>query len=237
MEFRDKNLFNTYLSSLIYLGKGSQGVCYLDKDTNQVIKVFHSYFLNEESLYNEEDILKFSHVINNTILWPIDVIKINNNVIGYTTLYKNMNNLYKVNPLLVNLDLLSSAIYKVCKDIKDISDIGIRLYDVFYNILYKRGKIYIIDTLEYSFYNGNYQVNMKQIDNEIKLFLVDNYFDDFIFNDSQLTKLYLDDYTSSIEFIAYFKEQLSKCLKKDITRLNDASILVRKKDKEIYKRN
>lgn len=237
MEFRDKNLFNTYLSSLVYLGEGSQGVCYLDKNTNQVIKIFHSYFLKEESLYNEEDILKFSHVINNTILWPIDVIKINNKVIGYTTLYKNMNNLYKVNPLLVNLDLLSNAIYRVSKDIKDISDMGIRLYDVFYNILYKKGKIYIIDTLEYSFYNGNYQVNMKQIDNEIKLFLVDNYFDDFIFNDSLLTKLYLDDYTSSIEFITFFKEQLNKYLGKDITRLNDASILVRKKDKEIYKRN
>lgn len=236
MEFTSKNKFNMYLSNLTYLGEGSQGVCYLDPFMKQVIKVFQTYFLKESSLYNEEDILKFSHIKNSTILWPIDVIKINNQVIGYLTSYKKMNNLYKINPLLVNLDLLTMAIYKVFEDIKTVSDMGVRLYDVYYNILYKRGKIYIIDTLEYSFYNGNYQDNIKQIDKEIKLFLVDNYFDDFVFNNSLLTNLYLDDYSSSIKFITYFKEQLSNYLKKDITRLNDAVTLVRKKDKTIYER-
>lgn len=236
MEFASKNKFNMYLSSLMYLGEGFQGICYLDSNTNQVIKVFHTYFLREPSLYNEEDILKFSHIKNNTILWPIDVITINNQVIGYITSYKKMNNLYKINPLLVNLDLLTMAIYKASKDIKYVSDIGVRLYDVCYNILYKGGKMYIIDTLEYSFYNGNYQDNIKAIDKEIKLFLVDNYFDDFIFNNSLLTDLYLDDYTSSIKFITYFKEQLSKSLKKDVIRLNDAVTLVRKKDRIRYER-
>ena len=44
MNFKSEKKLKTYLNSLEFIGQGSQGICYLDKTNNTVIKIFHDFF-------------------------------------------------------------------------------------------------------------------------------------------------------------------------------------------------
>lgn len=52
----EKSKLDNLLKNCVSLGAGSQGEVFLDNNTKQVYKVFHSYFFNEESCFNEYDI-------------------------------------------------------------------------------------------------------------------------------------------------------------------------------------
>ena len=82
----------------------------------------------------------------------------------------------------------------------------------------------------------NYEIGRANIDYEIKLFLVDNYFNSFVYNDRLLKEMYDDRFVSSLEFLKEFRKKLSEYLDKDITKLNDAKSLV-KKSEATYQRS
>ena len=237
MKFFSKEHLDLFLSNLIYLGQGSQGTCYLNKRTNMVIKIFNDYFDNEIAGYSDEFLMRFSFIKNSSFVWPSDVIKIGNEVVGYTMPYKKAKNLYKINPLFVNLNTFDRAAQRVMNDVKVLSDNSIRLYDVIYNILYANGKFYVIDTLEYSKRKTSYEENKKSIDDELKLFLVDNYFDDFVKNDSVLNEMYSNSDISALEFLRTFRTKLSEYVGKDIVKLNDAKCLIKRNEKSSYMRD
>lgn len=113
---------------------------------------------------------------------------------------------------------------------------NIVIYDIMYNILYNNGTFKIIDTLEYS-YGDKVKDNMRGFNLEIMLFLVDNYFDDFVNKNSILKEMYLSDSVSCIEFIEALRYALSSYIGTKITRLNEAKKLIRRKEKPIYIRN
>ena len=75
---------------------------------------------------------------------------------------------------------MEEATIKAEKDVKTLTDNEVRLYDVRYNILYNNGKMYVIDTLEYGNRKVSYEENRMTIDDELMLFLVDNYFEEFV---------------------------------------------------------
>lgn len=237
MKFFSKEHLDLFLSNLIYLGQGSQGTCYLNKRTNMVIKIFNDYFDNEIAGYSDEFLMRFSFIKNGSFVWPSDVIKIGNEVVGYTMPYKKAKNLYKINPLFVNLNTFDRAAQRVMNDVKVLSDNSIRLYDVIYNILYASGKFYVIDTLEYCIRETSYEENRKNIDDEIKLFLVDNYFNDFVRTDTILNEMYNNNDISALDFLRAFRIKLSEYIGKDIEKLNDAKILVKKSTKSKYSRD
>lgn len=234
MEFINRRHFNDYLKGLHYIGQGSQGICYLRKEDNTVFKIFHDYFDYEDPGYTSEDILKFSYIDNNTFLWPKDVIKVSNTIIGYTMPYKKNKNLYQINPLLVNLNNLEQGAISAEKDIKLLTDEGIKLYDVRYNILYSKGKINIIDTLDYTRRNVTYEENRMPLDQELMLFLIDDYFDTFVQDDNLLKEMYMEYEVRGVDFLRVFKKKLSEYMNKDITKLNEAKALVKKNNKPIY---
>ena len=236
MEFINKEHFNAYLKNIKYLGQGCQGICYLDTSTNTVIKVFNDYFDNESTGYTEDYLLRFSNIRNTTFIWPNNVIKVGTEIVGYTMPYKKAKNLCDINPLLVNLDRLEESIIKAEKDVKLLTDNNVKLYDVRYNILYIKGKIYIIDTLDYSYRKVSFRENKMPIDEEIMLFLVDNYFDDFVQNDRMLSAMYMEYEVNSLDFLRLFRNKLSTYIGKDITRLSEAKQLVRKNNCHIYQR-
>lgn len=237
MNFVSREHLDLFLSNLIYLGQGSQGTCYLNKRTNMVIKIFNDYFDNEIAGYSDEFLMRFSFIKNDSFVWPSDVIKIGNEVVGYTMPYKKAKNLYKINPLFVNLNTFDRAAQRVMNDVKVLSDNSIRLYDVIYNILYANGKFYVIDTLEYCIRETSYEENRKNIDDEIKLFLVDNYFNDFVRTDTILNEMYNNNDISALDFLRAFRIKLSEYIGKDIEKLNDAKILVKKSTKSKYMRD
>lgn len=253
MFFDSKDKFFNYLkfmedSGIIKkIGVGSQGICYLDFRNNKVYKIFHQFFDEEDEefyiKYQKEDILRFSHIVNDTFIWSNDVIVVGSEIIGYISDYKNAKSLYKINPLKINLNTFSKFVRNVYKDIRIISDNGILTFDMMYNILYSNKGFFIIDHDDYSYFNSsNDYLYIKNCDNfnyEIMYFLVDNYFNEFVSSYSDLNNMYERKRIDINEFITLFRKHLSEYVGRDIIRLEDASCCFNKnKVKEIrYVRN
>ena len=227
MEFRNKVQFNIYLKSLKYIGMGSEGICYYDKISNRVYKIFHEYYENDRIYFTKEEILQYSGINNKTYIWPNDVIIVDNMLIGYTMPYINAKNLYLIDPLKVSLNGLKKALERVNDDTKILTKNNIKLYDVGYNILYKCNNISIIDTINYENTFVSQEDNMSCINKEIMEFLVDGYFDYFIENNKVLNNMYNDELTSGIEFINEFKKVLSEYSGNDINYLYNVKELIR----------
>ena len=235
VSFNNKNNFDLYLKRLFFLWMGSQGICYLDKKNKVVYKIFHGYFDDEDEGYTADDILKFSGIRNNTFIWPSDVVYANGRIIGYTMPYVSSVNLCDTDLLSTNLNLLEKAIDKSYCDIEILTKNNVCLYDVMYNILYSNGKINVIDSMEYNFGNASLKENMAAFDAEIKYFLVDNYFDEFVNNDILLREMYHDKKNvTSLEFLRMFRNKLSEYIGTDIDKLEKAKILVMKLDDPYY---
>ena len=235
VSFNSKNNFDLYLKRLFFLGMGSQGICYLDKKNKIVYKIFHGYFDDEDEGYTADDILKFSGIRNNTFIWPSDVVYANGRIIGYTMPYVSSVNLCNTDLLSTNLNLLEKAIDKSYCDIEILTKNNVCLYDVMYNILYSNGKINVIDSMEYNFGNASLKENMAAFDAEIRYFLVDNYFDEFVNNDILLREMYHDKKNvTSLEFLRMFRNKLSEYIGTDIDKLEKAKKLVMKLDDPYY---
>ncbi|MDY4859208.1 MAG: hypothetical protein SO167_05915 [Bacilli bacterium] len=235
VSFNNKNNFDLYLKRLFFLGMGSQGICYLDKKNKIVYKIFHGYFDDEDEGYTADDILKFSGIRNNTFIWPNDVVYANGRIIGYTMPYVSSVNLCNTDLLSTNLNLLEKAIDKSYCDIEILTKNNVCLYDVMYNILYSNGKINVIDSMEYNFGNASLKENMAAFDAEIRYFLVDNYFDEFVNNDILLREMYHDKKNvTSLEFLRMFRNKLSEYIGTDIDKLEKAKKLVMKLDDPYY---
>ena len=235
VSFNNKNNFDLYLKRLFFLGMGSQGICYLDKKNKIVYKIFHEYFDDEDEGYTADDILKFSGIRNNTFIWPSDVVYANGRIIGYTMPYVSSVNLCDTDLLSTNLNLLEKAIDKSYCDIEILTKNNVCLYDVMYNILYSNGKINVIDSMEYNFGNASLKENMAAFDAEIRYFLVDNYFDEFVNNDILLREMYHDKKNvTSLEFLRMFRNKLSEYIGTDIDKLEKAKKLVMKLDDPYY---
>lgn len=245
MYFEDKNHFFTYLDIftnlgiIVRVGSGSQGTVYYNRKNNKVFKIFHQFFeeYDEEYYvrYTKEEFLKFSKIVNDTYKWPIDVVMVGDEVVGYVNDYIIGRSLYEINPLVVNLDNLSLALNKVVRDVKTISDNGVLSYDVMYNIMYGNNGLFVIDHDEYSYSdmdsNMLYLQNAKNFNDGIVSFLVDNYFDEFVLSFSDLNQLYTGREINTCEFLRLFRKHLSEYVGENILTLSDASSCLNKKRK------
>ena len=235
MKFVNKEHFDAFLNCLSFLGQGSQGICYLDSKNRIVYKVLHEYFDEDENIYfSKDDLLKFSDIKNKTFIWPTDIISVDGKVYGYIMPYKRAKNLYASNPLIVYLNSLEKGRLRAEKDIKLLTDKGVNICDLRYNTLYSNGNIYVIDTIEYDYKLSTYKENREGLDMELMLFLVDNYFDDFVFSNSVLREMYLEFEVRGIDFMREFRKMLSEYIGEDVVYLNKAKSLVKKNNNPIY---
>lgn len=220
MNFINREHFDMFLKNLKFLGVGSQGVCYLDEKHKVVYKVFHTYFDKEKSDYRIQEILRFSNIVNDTFIWPSDVISVSGEIVGYTMPYVRAKSLYENDPLLVDLNAFEKASVKCTEDIKLVTNKGVAIYDLMYNILYGNGRVIL-------------SKNMKTFDYEVKLFLVDNYFNEFVNENKMLREMYLSD-TSALEFLKFFRSKLSEYVGQDVDKLGKAKSLVKRNSKPKY---
>lgn len=72
------------------------------------------------------------------------------------------------------------------------------------------------------------------LDQELMLFLIDDYFDTFVQDDNLLKEMYMEYEVRGVDFLRVFKKKLSEYMNKDITKLNEAKALVKKNNKPIY---
>ena len=237
MTFICKDHLNNYLNNIEYLGQGSQGVCYVDRERNIVVKIFHDYFDNEECGYSFDDIIKHNFVKNKTFIWATDVIIVDGNIVGCKMPYIQYKNLYETDPLRVNLDSFAKGILSAESDIKLLTEKNIRIFDIMYNILYKSGKFKVIDTMEYGNAPTQYEANRRGFDLEIMKFLVDNYFNYFVLQDTILSDMYLSHGVSGYEFLTALRHKISEYLGFEVTTLNQVKSLVRRIPTPKYERN
>lgn len=240
MNFNNKQeLMNFLKCKLTFIGSGSQGECYLDKNTNSVYKIFIDYIEEDICFYSEEDLLKFKNIKNNTFVFATDIVRVNENVVGYISKYVNATNLYKLNPLNVNLDKFNLSIKKAKKDIDFISKNKIKLYDIPYNILLG-SKIYVtdFDDFNYTDVDLNKLKNMNNYSFNLELFwfLVDGYFNEFVKSNNELSELY-ETKDDIIMFLKLFRRDLSEYVGIKINKLNECKKYLNKKIEEpIYLR-
>jgi len=238
MEFKNKQELQESIIKMRYIGMGSQATCYLDVNNQLVYKIFH-FYLEEKfaNKYSYEDIMRFSNIKNQTFIWPNDVILVNNKIEGYTLPYKNAKNLCYIDPLTINLRQFENGIYKALEDIKLLTDNNVSINDIVYNIMYSNANFYVIDTIEYENRKVSYNHNVEGFDYELKHFLVDGYFDDFIKENRMLLEQYKDSKASALVFLKELKKQLSEYLDEPIIMLGDAKKLVKKNVNHLYFRD
>jgi len=241
MNFKSREHLETFLDNLKIIGMGSQGVCYYNPYDNSVYKIFHQFFDEDDDIeyhvtYEEKEILRFSDVKNNTFVWPISVIRVKDEVVGYKTPYIKAKSLYQCNPMNVNLDSLFESILKARSDLDTISNHHILTYDMMYNVLYGN-KFYIIDHDEYSYSDKDSlwirKNNYENFDMEIYYFLVDGLFQDFVDSNKLLRELYKDKKDDVLIFLNQLRYSLSEMVDKEITTLQDASKCC---DQKVYRR-
>ena len=248
MYFNNKKDLICFLKTKNYLGCGSQGTCFLDLNTNIVYKVFNQ-FLDEDYdedeyiEYSKDDIMRYSHLVNNTFIFPKDVIIVNDVVVGYITDFVKAIHLNCVSNLCINLDNFSKGIEIANKDIKFLSDNNITLFDVVYNLLYDEvnDRFYVTDCDEFGrgLDDLNYdEYNFKNFNSEIYWFLIDGYFNEFIKGHKDLNKMYNDKDEDLLYFLKLFRKYLSEYLDKDIKYLyQDEKVRNKKKHEPIYMRH
>ena len=234
MIFNSKKELLMYLKYIIELGYGSQGITYHDKKLNKAIKVYHEVFDDEMSYLtkNKEETLKFNQAVNNTYIFPDDVLMLNDKIVGYTSKFVSGKNLQYINPLSVNINNLMQSIKQVKEDTKLISENKIKSYDVMYNIMYDYENIAVIDTEEYNYSilpvkdliaKNNYSFNIG-----IKQFLIDNYFDEFVASNKELNDMYNSDDADILELLRTFRQCISEQTGYEISNLNKASSCLNK---------
>ena len=238
MEFKNSEDLMYFVKGLKYIGSGSSGKAFYSKKTNKVYKIYDEFFDYDPecSIFRtEEEVLRFKNEKSGLAVFPEDVIRINGYILGEVQPVALGKNLYKINPLRVNLDNFSQAISNAYDGIILLSKKGIRTYDVTYNTMYnpiKDGKISMIDTIEWS-YSGKstdelIRENINNFSYEICLFLVDEIFDSFVESNVQLKSLYKDK-EDAHEFVGVFRKVLSEAVGKKVETLADAKKLFDKK--------
>ena len=140
--------------------------------------------------------------------------------------------LYKQDPLEINLNDFTKAIFNIYEAIEMISKQGILTYDMMFNILYNQD-FFIIDHDEYMFKDLDWQIlnkeNKKNFNMELFYFLIDGYFDEFIKKYPLLKKMYKEKEIDILDFLKLFRNKLSEIIGLEIKCLNEAQKLINKK--------
>ena len=232
MEFKSKKDLLLKIKFLKEIGRGSQGICCLDKNNSLVYKIFYQFLDNSViEKYSYSEIMQFSNIKNNTYVFPKDVLTVDNDIVGYIENYVSSKELTSVNPIKVSLDKLINCINKVYSDIETISENGVLTYDVMYNILYK-DKFNIIDSDEYVIRDNDpsylFDLNKERFNYAIYNFLVDNYFDEFIRNYKILNNMYKYKEADVTVFIELLRKNLSEYIGFEVNKLGDAKECINK---------
>lgn len=234
MNFTSRKELDRFLNSLILLDTvGSQGVTYVDSKKKLVYKISHCYFDNELEYidFSSESVSQFKNIESKAFIFPSDVITLNGVVVGFIMAYAPGVNLFKLNPLGINLDWFLKKLSETIEAIKIISKQKVNCYDMMYNILLGK-QFYFIDTLEYTLRNRSFNDlvhnNLIPFNLEVMYFLVDSIFNNIIKDSKILTEMLESkgEGISILVFVQELREYLKSLVKSDIITLNDARMFL-----------
>jgi len=236
MEFKTREDAYALMKRCKYLDGGSQGKCYVDRRKGLVYKFYQSFLdpIDDNSFFTEEEVLAFKHIKSDMFVFPYDVMKQGSEVIGDISIYKDAINLYKLNPLTVDLNRLLSLCEIAIKEVELITRQSVNCYDMLYNIMLG-DRLYVVDSLDDSLRERDYNEllldNMEQFNVSIIDFLISNLFENVI-KENRILQEMCDSKcvdTSITIFITELKKYLSELVGREITFLNEA---IRYRNKE-----
>lgn len=209
MEFKSRQELELYTKRLKYLGLGSCGICFLSRSNDRVIKVFHK---DAEVIRDRDHLLRYKDLSNDSFIFADDVITIDGEIVGIISPYIRGLDLCRTNPLHVDLDQFEVAINNAHLDVEDITEKGITLNDVMYNIIYDKhsNNLFVKDYDEFSSTRTSFEQNRAEFDLELYYFLVDGILNGFVESDSVLKELYSSKENDILTFLDLYRKKLSE---------------------------
>ena len=230
-----KEEFNKLWNKLEFLEKGGEGIC-KRLNNKEIIKYLDSPYANLDG----EKILKFKEFKSKTYLFPYKVFYIDDKLMGYITKYSRGKNLIEVPRDTIRFDKFISGVKKVENDCNILSQKGIMTFDILFNILYKNGVFYIIDTCDYEIVDKDckelYKDNISYFNYSLLEFLVKDRFYKFVFTSKELSELYkeAENGESIILFLKTLRQRLSEYCDKDVKVVRDAKKAMTLCHKSVY---
>ncbi|MEG2322199.1 MAG: hypothetical protein RSB71_01750 [Bacilli bacterium] len=220
---------NHLLANLYELGGGSEATCY--KFKNMVLKYFNGPCCEQR---DKEQIMQFTNLNNDSFLFPKAIIYIKEEIVGCLMPFVEGKNNNEFVFKRANYQQIIDATTKIYNDTLLLSDkkiIGIDICDV--NTIFDGNKFSIIDTLD--FYvdlnkDNIFKGNISAFSNGLFEHLVVSV-KDFV-NDKESLKRYKKDkylMENPIYFLELLRNELSQYCGFEITRLEEAAKILKKK--------
>ena len=176
INFHSKIEFDTYIMKKVCenLGSGSEGCCYkgIDGKAYKCIDYDEEYFFPD---YDINKIITTSDITNESFAFPQILFTIAGEVVGYMSDLVEPNLFHdcflaELNTIdHIDFDKLIEAYYKMKNDVSALTDSGIRIYDLPFNLLFDGEKLVGTDTCSYSYDKEiSLEENIDSLDTAIK---------------------------------------------------------------------
>lgn len=225
-----------FLSYLKPLGVGGEGSCYVFR--GRALKVFdgpkysslscnsdegllyfspdfYDYDIDETLIPDEEYIMRYSSIQNDTFVFADGIFRTNNKIRGLFMPLITMPRLREFRVASTKYDSLIRALKKCTKDVKLISSYGIEIVDVAdVNIFFDGRNFKIADTLEYKDNDAEPDIVLKTNVTTVSKFLIEYFTKGNIKRSLKLNKNMLDLYRDrkNIECPSMFFTELKRHL-------------------------
>ena len=227
-----------YLKGAIPIGVGTTAICFLIKD-NKVLKLYRNTYLKNVMFdyYNMEDKLSLlSTVSNESFIGPEELLKKDDEIIGYMYDYKKGRTLKSLTDNASKENIINPY-KKLIKNSSEISKFNIIFFDLHQRNVILSDEYYVIDLDKFYIDENGYDIermNRIAINKTILSALFDLKFNEYLqFIDKRLTDLYRSANSESEDaFIDLINElYLYNDTKKDVKR----NTLIHKYCKDSFK--
>ena len=158
-------------NSVIFIGEGSEGKCFLGKDGDVYKDLTEGYYVEN---YDIDEIITEEDILLDSFNFPKTLFVIDDQLVGYTARYFD-NDIFGNNNLglpkieQIDFDKLLEARFKMIEDIRILTENQIGIFDLSYNLLFDGEKLVGVDTLGY--YRDpciTFEQNIGNLDTAIK---------------------------------------------------------------------
>lgn len=231
INFENAKELKNFLDSkkLSYIAEGSEGKCFASKVDNDAYKVFFDDEMLLENDYDPKEIITTDMIELDCFAFPKEIYTLNGKLKAYRT-KKIDNNLFNYdeqpdqdldcqpNLYLIDFKKLEKAYLRLEKEILILSKVGIKIYDLCFNLTFNGESLIAIDTcgyrkVDYDVLEENIAALNYAIENLFSLWLT---YEDISFDGS------CDD---ACEYIRNVGKQVRRAKQKNYSRIKCNSYL------------
>lgn len=146
----EKELLFKMAKEGIHIGEGAEGNCYLSVNEHGGMEVLK--IIDKDVRYGINNVILDSTINLKSFVFPKKVYMFEGKVIAYTARYYMdylKSNIIKLKPMVINSDLFNNAVSRFIDELKVLSEFGIHINDLDYNLVFDNYNLVAIDTLGY----------------------------------------------------------------------------------------